>query len=103
MLTLTVGDTGTGATVTGTCNAVITGATLAAHVKRPDGTVFSRNATIVSGPAGTWSCALQTGDLTVTGDYYVELQVTYSGGAIQTFALDSAGRDVKFRVRDEYA
>lgn len=103
MLTLTVGDTGTGATVTGTCNAVITGAALVVHAKRPDGTTFSRNASIVDGPSGTWSAALQAGDLTVAGDYFLEVQVTYSGGAIQTFALDSAGRPVSFKVRAEYA
>lgn len=103
MLTLTVGDTGTGATLTGTCNATITGATLEVHVKRPDGTAFSRDAAIVSGPAGTWSCALQAGDLTVAGDYFTEVEVTYSGGAVQTFALDTSNRPVFFRVRDEYA
>lgn len=103
MLTLTVGDTGAGATATGTCNAVITGATLALNIKRPDGTVFTEAASIVDGAAGTWSAEFESGDLTVSGEYLVEVQVTYSGGDIQTFALDTAGKPVKFYVRDDYA
>ena len=103
MLTLTVGDYGTGATLTGTCNAVITGATLELHIRRPDGTTLTEPATIVDGVAGTWSAPLEDGDLTVAGDYLVEVQVTFSNGDPQTFALDTAGRPVFFRVRDEYA
>lgn len=103
MLTLTVGDYGTGATLTGTCNAVITGATLELHIRRPDGTTLTEPASIVSGPAGTWSAPFEAGDLTVAGDYYVELQVTYSNGDQQTFKRDLAGKLVFFRVDAQYA
>jgi hypothetical protein len=98
---LTVNDTAPA--LTGLVNAVITGATLAAHIVRPDGTVINRSASIVDGPSGSWSLTLQAGDLTLAGLYLVEIQVTFSSGKIQTFADDSAGRQVCFPVRAEYA
>lgn len=101
MSVLTVNDTAPA--LTGTVNAVITGATLAIHIQRPSGAQLNKVGTIVSGPDGTWSCAWTAGDLSVAGAYLVEVQVTYAGGTIQTFALDSAGRPASFTVRDELA
>lgn len=100
-LYLTAGDTAP--TLTGTVNADITGASLAIHILRPDATVINRAGTIVNGPAGTWSLALIAGDLTVLGIYYVEVQVTFSGGAIQTFRADSTGARSSFAVVDQIA
>ena len=51
--------------------------------------------TIVDGAAGTW----QTGEL-VAGTWAVELQVTYSGGKVQTFPAD---RPAYFSVRAQLA
>lgn len=100
-LTLTSGDTAP--TLTGTVNADLTGSAAAVHIKRPDATVISRTATISPGTTGAWSLALTTGDLTVRGSYFVELQVTFAGGAIQTFSSDTTGRPASFSVRDQIA
>lgn len=100
-LVLTAGDTAP--TLTGTVNADLTSSTLAVHILRPDGSVISRAGAIVSGPAGTWSLAVIAGDLTVLGLYYVELQVTFSGGAIQTFRADPTGARSSFAVVDQIA
>lgn len=100
VLELTVGDTAP--TLTFTVNADITGATLEIHVRRPDGTTFTRPAGVVDGPAGRGSSTLTTGNLNQAGRYYLEVQVTFSGGAIQTFRK-KAGRDVSFLVGDQIA
>jgi hypothetical protein len=99
---LTVGDTAPA--LTGTVNANLASATMRANIRRPDKTVFSRTATAVSAAAGTWTTTLQTGDLNQAGDYYVELEVTFAGGAIQTFSLDpTGGTESRFHVRSQYA
>lgn len=88
MATFTVGDTSPNlsGTLTSAGAAVnITGATLVGHVKRPDGTVFNLTVTIVDPLLGTWTAAWGGSDLTVQGSHKVEIQVTYSGGKIQTF------------------
>lgn len=101
MSTLTVNDTAPG--LTGTVNAVITGATLAVNIKKPTGTILTKVGTIVDGPTGSWSTTWTGGDLSVAGYYTVEVQVTYSSGKIQTFALDARGNPTTFTVRDEIA
>jgi len=101
-LELVVGDTAP--TLTGTFNADCTGAAVPAiHIKRADATVINRNGAWVSPAAGTWSLPLITGDLTVRGTYYIEGQVTYAGGAIQTFRDDATGARVLFTVADQIA
>jgi hypothetical protein len=100
MLVHTVHDT---ATLTGSVGTNIAGATLEVHVKRPDGTVVNRSAAAVDAAAGTWTSTLQAGDLDQTGYHYLEVQVTFSGGAVQSFALDAQGRETYFFVRNEYA
>lgn len=82
---------------------LLTGATLEVHFRRPDNTVVSRAASIVSGVDGTWSMPLEDGDLTDGGDYELEVQVTYADSSIQTFAQDTDGRDVAFEVRRQIA
>jgi hypothetical protein len=88
MATFVKGDTSPPLTGTCTSNGVaanITGATLALHLKKPSGTVVTKAGTIVSGPAGTWTYQWLANDLDESGVWWVENQVTYSGGAIQTF------------------
>lgn len=99
--TYTVADTAPA--LTGTVNANLTGATLAVHIKKPDNTVIDAAATIVDGPTGTWSRAWAAGNLNQAGEYTVELQVTFSGGTIETFALLPNGTPSTFRVRDQIA
>lgn len=100
MLVHTVNDT---PTLTGSVGTSTAGATAQAHVKRPDGTVISRNVSWTDTATGAWSVTCQAGDLDQTGFYFIEVEVTFSGGAVQTFALDSRDQEVKFLVRPQYA
>jgi hypothetical protein len=100
-LELTTGDTAP--TLTGTVNADLTGSAIVVHIQRPDATVISRAGTIVGASAGTWSLALIAGDLTIRGTYYVEVEVTFSGGKIETFRKDSTGNRTSFRVELQLA
>ena len=96
------GDTApdlTGTCSSGTTPANLTGATLELHLTRPDKTVITRAGVVVDGAAGTWRYTWQTGEL-VAGTWAVELQVTYSGGGLQTFPAD---RPAYFSVRNQIA
>lgn len=100
MATFVQGDTSPA--LTGTCTsdgaaANITGATLALHIRKPSGTTVTKVGTIVSGAAGTWSYTWLAGDLDEAGPHKVEVQVTYSGGSIQTFG------PVSFAVEEQLA
>lgn len=97
----TVGDTAPA--LTGRVNADLTGATAAIHIRHPDQTTLSRAVTITDVATGAWSLEWQPGDLSVAGDHRVEVEVTYAGGAVQTFARSSSGREIVFFVRYEYA
>lgn len=101
MLTLTSGDTAP--TLTGTVSAVLTGATLSVHIKRPDKTVLTKVGTIVDAAAGTWSTPWTVGDLAQIGSHLVEVQVTFSDARIQTFAVDGSGQRTSFQVRAQLA
>lgn len=99
----TVGDTSP--SLTGTINADGTGAAAVANIARPDGTVFTRTV-VLSAPSPsstTWTAALAAGNLSIAGTYRVEVQVTFSGGGIQTFAFDADGQYNSFDVRDQIA
>jgi uncharacterized protein YfaS (alpha-2-macroglobulin family) len=88
MATFFTGDQSPDLTGTCTSNGVaanITGSTIALHLKKPSGTITTKTGTIVSGSAGTWSYSWQTGDIDEAGTWWVEVQVTYSNGKIQTF------------------
>lgn len=88
MATFPTGDTAPDLTGTCTSNGVpanITGSTLALHLKKPSGTVVTKTGIVDSGAAGTWHYSWVTNDLDQAGTWWVELQVTYSGGKIQTF------------------
>ena len=96
------GDTApdlTGTCLSGTTPANITGATLELHFTRPDKTTLTGTPAIVDPLAGTWRYTWQTGEL-VAGTWAVELQVTYSGGGVQTFPAD---RPAYFSVRNQIA
>jgi hypothetical protein len=97
----TVGDTFP--PLTGTFGADGTGATAVANVARPDNTIFSHAVTLSApSPSSTsWSMPFSAGDLSQAGDYRVELQVTFGGGAIQTFYFDADGSYNHFTVRDQ--
>ena len=90
--------------LTGTCTSAgspanLTGATLELHLTRPDKTVITRAGVVVDGASGTWRYTWQTGEL-AAGTWAVELQVTYSGGGVQTFPAD---RPAYFSVRNQIA
>lgn len=99
MATLTVGDV---ITLTGAVNADITGATLAVHIRRPDGSVINRPGTIEDATGGGWSFDLVDGDLSLRGTYKIEVHVDYSGGGDQTFGTDRSGKEITFLVRNDY-
>lgn len=53
--------------------------------KRTREVVLSRVATVTDAAAGKVSLTWQPGETDTAGEYDVELQVTYAGGAIQSF------------------
>lgn len=105
MSEFTVNDTR--ADLTGVCSNVpvsgattaadLTGATVVLHIKRADRTILTKTATITDADSGTWSYRWLTGELNSAGSWWVETQVTYSDGGIQTFG------PARFSVRDEIA
>jgi hypothetical protein len=103
-LTYTVGDTAPA--LSGTVNADLTGATLEVHVRRPDATVITKTATSSdeSATSSTWTAEdWAVDDLSVVGRHLFEVEVTFAGGAVQTFVLDSDGLPAEFFVRNQYA
>jgi hypothetical protein len=97
----TVGDTSPA--LTGTVSASLVGATVEVHISRPDATVITHAGTVVNAALGSWSMALVAGDLNQSGTYRVEVQVTFAGGAVQTFYYDTEGNYGHFTVRDQIA
>ena len=86
--TFTVADTAPA--LTGTCRdgdaaADLSGATLAAHIRQPMGTVLTKTATATDAVNGAWLVAWVDGDLSQSGAHKVEVQVTFAGGQVQTF------------------
>jgi uncharacterized lipoprotein NlpE involved in copper resistance len=100
-LTLTTGDTAPA--LTGTVNADLTGATAEVHIKRPDRTVLTKAATITDAETGAWSIEWDGADLAQSGHHYVEVEVTFASGDIQTFSANSRGEATRFSVRSQYA
>ena len=88
-MSLTVGDTAP--PLTGVCKsdgvpASLVGATaVQLHIKRPNGNVLTKPATVTDGAGGAWSYSWTTGDLDQHGRWEVEVQVTFSTGEVQTF------------------
>ena len=96
------GDTApdlTGTLTSGTTPADMSGATIALHLTRPDKTVVTRAATIVTAAAGTWRYTWQADELT-PGMWSVEAEVTYAAGAVQTVPARSPAY---FHVRQQAA
>ncbi len=60
-----------------------TGTTAEAHLLSPAGTV--KNRTVTVGADGKWSLPWATGDLDAPGVWYVEVQLTFPGGSVETF------------------
>lgn len=66
--------------------ANFTGATLEAHIERPDGTVLIKTVTITDAPTAAWTAApWDLGDLNLDGAWKYEVQVMWSGNRPQTF------------------
>lgn len=95
MASFTTGDTAPA--LTGVINADLTGATAVAHIRKPDRTVLTKTATVTDALSGAWSAAWTVGDLDQEGRWSVELQVTFAGGAIQTFGPST------FHVQEQIA
>lgn len=92
----TVGDTGP--SLEGDVNASLVGASVQLHIRKPSGEVLSPAATITGdGSAGTWTYEWTAGDLDEAGTWAVEAQVTFGGGAVQTFGPNT------FRVQPQIA
>lgn len=109
-LQLVQGDTAP--VLTFNLNANLTGATAVAHIRRTDPTattvVFTKSVTvgtITIGPPAVSACSVDwaTGDLAYLGTHYLEVQVTFSSGKIQTFHIGTDDQSVRFTVRKQIA
>jgi hypothetical protein len=98
-LKLTSGDTSPA--LTGTVSADLTGAAAVVHIKRPDRSVFTKAVTVTDAATGAWLVEWVDGDLTQVGTHMVEVQVTFSNNAIQTFAINEQGQRNTFVVREQ--
>lgn len=69
-------------------------ATVTLHLTRPDDTVVSRVVTRSnqSTDPGEWTWQLEAGDLSLRGEYLVELQVDWDGTRSQSFPQDGYQR-----------
>lgn len=96
----TIGDT---PRLSGRVSADLTGATMEAHVKRPDGTFRTTSDCVVptglDETSGSWTALFANGDLDLEGLYGLEVKVTYSSGETETFATDSDGVQLSFLAR----
>lgn len=96
------GDTAptlSGVVTSGTTPASLVGAAVVLQLRKPDRTVVTPApaATVTDAAAGAWSYTWATGEL-IAGTWEVEVQVTYAGGAVQTFPTEAPAR---FVVRSE--
>lgn len=87
MASFTTGDTAPA--LTGTVNANLTGANIAAHIRKPDATVVTKAATATAPLTGAWSVTWTAGDLDQDGRWEVEVQVTFADTTVQTFGPTS--------------
>lgn len=85
------------APLTGKVNANITGAAVEIHLLKPTGVTLVKTPTITDALTGAWKVTFGANDVDVAGLWYVEAQVTFSGGEIQTFG------PTRWRVHDEIA
>lgn len=85
----TVGDKGIaihGQCLDGTAATDLTGSTTELHIRKPDGTVLTRTATITEPTTGQWQYTWGAGELTEPNHWQIEAQVTSADGSIaQTF------------------
>lgn len=81
--TFTQGDTAP--PLTGTVNADLTSTAVEVHLRKPGGVILTRTVTVTNATGGAWSYTWVTGDLDTPGVWDAEVQVTFTGGAIQTF------------------
>ncbi len=89
---LHTGDTApalTGVCRNGTDPASLTGATAVAHIRKPDGTVISREVDVTDPAEGTWSLEWEADELDAAGVYETEVEVTFADERVQTFGPDT--------------
>ncbi len=87
------------ATFTGGSGRTLTGATVVWVAKKLDGTLLARNAAIVEDATlRKVRYDFASGDSTTDGDRFVEWEVTYSDGKVETFP---AGWHELLRVRPD--
>ena len=94
------GDTAptlSGVVTSGTTPASLVGAAVVLQFRKPDRAGQVSFATVTDAAAGAWSYTWATGEL-IAGTWEVEVQVTYAGGAVQTFPTEAPAR---FVVRSE--
>lgn len=72
-----------------------TGVLFKAQKSGASGLKFTGTGAVVSGPAGTCKYTVQTTDFDEAGDYYAEIEVTFTGGKVITFG------DILVQVRPE--
>lgn len=103
-LVLTVGDSAP--PFAGTINAGTVGASAVVHIRRSDASVVSRTAdTLTDSGDGSsaWTLDTLSTDLTVTGPYTIEVQVTFSDGTVETFSQGANGKPSTFVVKQQIA
>lgn len=72
--------------LTGSVNANLAGVSgVELHIRKPDGVVLTKAATVTDAATGAWSITWGGSDLSVAGIWTVEAQVTFSGAKVQTF------------------
>lgn len=99
LLPHTIGDS---EILAGSVSANLTGATIQAHVRRPDGTVVS--STAATGDAdGNWQATFAAGAFDQLGYHDLEVHVVFSDSTRKTFAHDSDGSEFGFETREAIA
>lgn len=91
----TVGDTSP--TLEGDVNASLVGASVQVHIRKPSGEQLSGAATVTDEVNGVWEYVWPADALDEPGTWLCEAQVTFVGGAIQTFGPTT------FRVQPQVA
>ena len=67
----------------------LTGSTVKFVMKpKGSGDIIKKNATIVTAPAGKVEYQFETGDTQNAGGYFIEWEITFSGGAVLTVPDD---------------
>src|SRR5690349_11279944 len=85
--TFTEGDTAPA--LVGDVSSGLVAATVALHPRKPDGTTVTKAAVVTNDTEGIWTYEWGPTDLDQPGKWYVEAEVTYDGGDVETFGPNS--------------